>query len=812
MTTSPVINHNNKRVYHNDFHIKKELDLKSKLIAESEVRSHNVQKLKDFWNNKIIAQKNFTLKSNSSTTLPKCYRYSNYICENNEIITNKIEIVDIKNNSNFIEDTSAIKVENFKINDKVDLSKSLDSFFNCFSNIDNINMNIDKNISDNECELELNKSIVSNNNSDNDMKIFATKINRNNNAVSYKSDVTQNVPKKNDRKLSFKTNTSIQSKRILSGNDNKVSMLTKKFNELINKDDKLLEKVKQNNGVVLRTPTHIYKILNTHNEIDKSNCAKSDNKAVRNKSYIKAYRLSQPTVDTQLTDATNTNKILDTIKKFENDFESKKLPLKPKVPIRNEQINLKIPNLVNNSNSNRLSDENLNKSSSNNVTYIDRKENNSNEIDNVNTCEDFVDSQQINYDIKIDDVNNKVSSEKCIHSREKKYKKNEKLFKNSDHKILDALDTVNHRIDVLSKSETDLPSCNTNLEPNVSFLFRSMSRNSFESSINIISGQKIIQAVNTSLINKTQSMDETKFPSHSSQFNVSHENLHYYKTIPSNTNSDENLNNSLITSQILYDTDNLIKKINEDYHKDENDYEIISLKSKHNDRSFNTPQTTSSDNHYEKPFAKTNIETGSLSTVDDTNSIYQSIDEVKRVNYLIDNNDINSISSYESYDSNYELVVDKPKNKMDHGYDEILNLPPEPPPPRPNNKLELPIQIKYNLNTPPDLPLPKRNNYEKIRNNGSSLLQPTPLTPTLMHRSDLGDIFSTKTVNNYHLLCSDLNESIISISTMSSDQKTNSLYGTTETHATPTSEISSEGSESWIDISEGETDEKSFIM
>lgn len=269
----------------------------------------------------------------------------------------------------------------------------------------------------------------------------------------------------------------------------------------------------------------------------------------------------------------------------------------------------------------------------------------------------------------------------------------------SDRKIVDAIKSLNLKIDNLSRSFNDLtiedpepePEPEPAAQPNNSFLFRSMSKISTGAET-AMSHLDIVQAVNTVVINKSISMDDHHFPCR--------------------TNLDRlSLNEKIPVVMVS-------KAIN----ASENDYEMVSRvesprRSETSSLSFHG-STMSIDlmeltaNIDSFVYKAKNAESFTYQT---TTAAVETLTAGKTIQP-----DTTSLNSYESFE-NYESIerTSSPAQKEEDTY-EICN-PPEPLPPRNDtqspNDLALP-QPKRNLAGSPKF-LPKnqptyQSNYEKI--------------------------------------------------------------------------------------------------
>lgn len=410
-----------------------------------------------------------------------------------------------------------------------------------------------------------------------------------------------------------------------------------------------------------------------------------------------------------------------------------------------------------------------------------------------------------------------------------------------EQKIFDAISNVNERIEHLSKSENCLRSSfeendndedqhyqkvTENMKPNISFLFRSTSvidnKSIFGSQqLELMTDTNIqshaVEAINQFVISKTRSMDELHFSSQRK-----------YKTSLLTPISLEERNFSDICEQsdeCKENKDDIVKKI------DENNYEIVKK--------------------------------SDICSID-SSDIYQDISDERsdtKNNVVIEkeHKDYDSLNSYESFE-NYEAVDELRSNvkhnninSTENGY-EICD-PPEPPPPRnksitidrlatsasPEPVLPAPKRI-FNSNPPP---LPDINSLTQIRSlKSQNPCEKSSLSP--QNDAHYAGIYRDYNSENIYDTIKNVSSSLIignnsggsgdyesissvasflrsnrilkhadSTSTLSSDNKTNSLYGTSSAlglgdngrRVTPPSEGGSDNSDEWIDISDGENDD-----
>lgn len=399
-------------------------------------------------------------------------------------------------------------------------------------------------------------------------------------------------------------------------------------------------------------------------------------------------------------------------------------------------------------------------------------------------------------------------------------------------KIVEAISKASQRIELLSKSESCLLTTadDRSIQPNESFLFKSTTNTCYSDYHQHASG--LVEAINPCVLGKSRSMDEALFAENVMGDGFKHE-------CPAKIEEDD--------YEIISPPDEVhltqIYKLDEDIIETQNPAKF-SLETQ---PSFLYKSLAKKGNTMlEEPIVKSEV---------DCSDIYQSIAEV----FNIKPTDQDSINSYESFE-NYECVDEKllEQIKNENGYEicEPLDPPPEPPPPRhscPNQAVNSPE---------PPLPVPKRNfqnfsiiksdslssNYELIKYDKvpprppkSCPLPPEPIPPLNTSEEDTSspdteydteNIYDTiksaarrlpnqkqvyyDTIGRQPSFLRTKRLSKISMadsdsgSTLSSDNKTNSLYGSALSRresVSPPSEPSDNNSDDWIDISDGEVDE-----
>lgn len=791
----------------------KNCDIQLKLESGNVTEKHNVQKLTEFWNKQIISQtlstlklqKNYGLSENKYSKVEsfnKFNRYSNI----NEYNYKHGFVYECHKSSNFIQNSN---MESEKFEKSKRISSKNKSYFDTKDLRDRQTVNNPKMSKESLCTKEFKKLKIPLNNTYSDASLtIGFNENRRTDELkqSPKNKCQRNNSKKNWSKTSFKANKTM-SKKIFIGIENEVLLLTHKFNQINNKDHAILEELRKNGNICLKTRAYEFK----KKDIGKDNF---------DSQYLKTKINAKKSIDEKSVDAIDN---LDTLNKFDEgviENQTLKSPIKPSiseksekmifqslgiknksciksVPLQNEFnefVNITI-NLMNDEKIHNIKSLETSKENTLNRKHVvfekntfkhhynddlsklensEPKEINLNKEQNQNT-------QETHFPSTLSEITNilKPSNQNNCHKNGMKSNTNNigEISASSEQKILDAIETVNHKIDVLSRSENYFTFCNVELEPNVSFVFRSNSRNSFENSVSICTNQKIIQAVNSSLINKTQSMDGNNFP-------LNTECLFAYHPVNNKEGKEKRIfnENNYEFQKSDYDTNVVLEEIYEtkslrnDYYK-EDDYETISLKSWTVNEALENHITAV--NMFEKPF-KTSTDELLHDLSVDSNTIYQSIDEVidqKQISILDISSDKSSETSYESYDSNYEIVFDKKKSYEGHEFEKSSMNAPDPPPPRSNIKS---ISSVHELT--PSLPVPKITD-ECLNDNSAESFE------SLNIKNDL------------------LNwEYSDSMSTLSSDQKTNSIYGIMEKHIISSINDSCEGSNDGRNI----TDEKNM--
>lgn len=671
-------------------------------------------------------------------------------------------------------------------------------------------------------DMEQTKSVVK----------IADNCSRNSNTASSTNSVNSEIPKKSTttRKFSFKTNSPHHKNynRKMAVGGSKVAALTHRFNQMIQQDAGILKEVKKNGRIVVRTPSHVYRI---REEGENSINSISKKKSIKKTESIDENSMSQSTNKVRRKTSITKNireeeNDLNGVKASINTFEPNKIriKIKPKVPDKSEQVllktkeiaikNIKFKTSVVISKENEVPKLNIVQVPNNFSDSRVKLEEISKEKIDLGQIEPIKKESKNKYGRIYEKLRFRFTSKKTIipitSDKHEEYLPED----NPDQKIVEAICTINQKIDHLSKSVNDLSTTpiitttniNPEIIPNDSFLYRTTSKNSFGSTYDI--QQSItVEAINSHVISKTQSMDETRFPILSNE--ISDDKNEYY-------------------CHIFKQTDDLISKIKKEFGEQnvvEDDYEII-----------NKPiipvtseiQTYNDENLYGDKKG-------------DDNNLYQSISEVREL--CTKHSD--SEDSYESFD-NYEKVDDE--SVTEDGY--IICDPPEPPPPRKPSDTTTPTTSH------PALPVPKRNLiyeinkiesenpcYEKIKYDKIPPRPPKSMslyadnvqsTSTDVNHDYDDEIYEAiRNIETNSLISSNCYESINSItrnefvrlnmlqhsdsmSTLNSDHKTNSLYGTTIGQSTtpPSEGVGSDGSDEWIDISDNEDGEQkqNFIV
>ncbi|XP_049290661.1 uncharacterized protein LOC125767797 [Anopheles funestus] len=296
----------------------------------------------------------------------------------------------------------------------------------------------------------------------------------------------------------------------------------------------------------------------------------------------------------------------------------------------------------------------------------------------------------------------------------------------SEQKILDAINAVSQRIDNLSKSFNDLtltdselskeytpPSAEADIQqvrPNTSFLFRGMGAGGSNADMGSkhASQRKIVEAVNTVVINKSISMDDHHFPYARGE----------------------------IGRMSLNERSRVQRSL-------EDDYELVTRPDEKPAQSVETVSCSSPSITIDLTELTSKIESFVHKSKRESDNIYQSIPRkcsTTSKSHLLpeDTISINSYESFENYESiEHDVLTSTRKqntevaSREEDTY-EICSPPPELPPAREDNRNDLTLpQPKRNLSTSPKT-LPKhlqvtyQSNYERIK---YSKIPPRPPKP-----------------------------------------------------------------------------------
>lgn len=436
----------------------------------------------------------------------------------------------------------------------------------------------------------------------------------------------------------------------------------------------------------------------------------------------------------------------------------------------------------------------------------------------------------------------------------------------SEAKIVEAINSVNQRIESLSKTKSanclsteiddvgitepndqDYQKIKSDMKPNVSFLFRPNPQDQFGSQGNLPrNGTALVEAVNNTCILKAQSMYDIRTKRLDS---VTPSEDSAYEVIKPRTNESMNSN-----SQQNDCNDNIKSAI------------------------ADSPDASASSCIYESiPEVKSTLE---AADTDSVNS-YESFENYETVDEDVDGDEHHQpknsslaklLPSANEAESGYEIcdppTPPPPRRKIgDYGSMKSANQPPLPstlPPPLPPSFLYKLTEIIANTGAKPNVdyesvkyskipPRPPKPQFSAASTNAvhdALTASPLVLTAKLIESNnyDMDDYFNSSVGENIYdtikhredallsssptsstITAADCYESIQSMSkreymrmpvnqlkhsdsitTLSSDHKTNSLYGTSmlSQNITPPSEkslgASSDNSDEWIDISDGE--------
>lgn len=685
------------------------------------------------------------------------------------------------------------------------------------------------------------------------------------NAVSKSRKSGSNV---STRKCSFRTNA-YHVKKSANNNTtgNKVAALTHRFNQLIQNDDDIRDDVTRKRKVILhRSGGHVFKVMsdtvdspskskkNSSRKMEVMVVDGSPSKLVKKKLSVRRKNSAKVSVIQQSPQVPVSVK--EKIQIFETSdaipAKTVELPVqKPAVPSKSAHVLRRTHEIVAQNSLKKLQN-----STSDVVTLVPNLIQNQNVVSNV--VPKIIPNDLPPKKSSVSRIYEKLAIRSTTFlSRKKIYASvaskpiqeipivEEEQYE-SVEKIMDALAVVSQRIEHLSKSESCLLSVDSDekpqpcsdIIPNPSFLFRTTSKPA-----------DVIEAINNSIIKKTKSMDDAHFPS--SLRMVPKVETREYGTI-------------------FRETDELLQRIKESIQKDDipkitdSTYEETQASS------------VDSSSIYQSIFgAESKDSNKPYESSTDSSNIYQSISEaisndstiITKTLKTIDS-DMVSINSYESFE-NYEAVDDEMLENIrnENGYEICApekDTPPEPPPPRITGSQTLPSDSPE-----PALPLPKRafahfelqksnsssSNYEIIKydkvpprppksithivQSTAAALPEPPMLPLERNSSteteyDGENIYDTikpirseavtETSGDYESI--EVPSPFLRVkrsfkrsptdsdtgSTLSSDVKTNSLYGTTMNRIdkavsqSDTADSSSDNSDDWIDMSDGEAE------
>ncbi|XP_059614105.1 uncharacterized protein LOC132260165 [Phlebotomus argentipes] len=627
---------------------------------------------------------------------------------------------------------------------------------------------------------------------------------RSNNSLSGSSaslaTTVESSPRKSAcRKVSFKTHSG-QSHHIrkMAMGGSKVAALTHRFNQLIQQDSGILEEVKKKGVVVHRVAGHVYKIreesISRKGSVRSAEVAeeKSPRKVVpRRKASVS--RKGSSRIDTPSGSVRATIKLFEAPSRSEDELpEDARKSTKPKVPDKSEQVllrtreiqrkRLKIP-----ADEKITADEEEEKAGEESDEHVPKDRAIVRKIDELDEIEELVEEKPpLNLSVvgksendvdvpeavapqqtpvtKLTTCTLPKSKEKSVYGRiyEKIKFKSSFLYtkkprdqplstshgslfvdKSPDRKIVEAICCVNEKIEHLSKSTTDLPPLDAATD-----LPEIKPNDSF--------------LFRTTSKNSFGDLMMDPLTEEESVEAINHHLINRTQSL------DESIFPQVLSmpnhstpfeerpyKAIIGEADELIRKISSTYgscDKTEDDYEII-----------NPPKE----------------------------ALYQTLSEVR--------SGAESVNSYESFD-NYEAIDElrKEVSAIDSGYE--VCSPPEPPPPRKpdDHSKKLPKEPPVPQRNPPQSVFmgATENIYDTIKNGDST---PSTLNGYESINSGRPDFLR---LSHLHML-----RHSDSVSTLSSDHKTNSLYGTSlngHPIRQPPSEGSSENSDEWIDISDSE--------
>lgn len=765
--------------------------------TSSEYRT-DVKSLKQFWNNHILNVQSATVKQKSSTL---SYRTTN---NNNDSVIDHVE-----------KSRSLERCAKFNSVPSLSEERTRNSFSNSVSEIKSTSTSNLSEVPDNFDKFKTAETVKSRRRSSKEepnfplvattggtkihwvkrdelfrpkekmdkFKIYEDGPSKDSIMVSDMVDMVVESPKtesdKTPRKVSFRTKTPTNSyhRRIKANNSSRVAALTLRFNQLVQQDENLLNEVKKNGGLVHKVGNHVYKIVEENSLKKKEEDTASTSSRVSSSKKKSSVRRKASMKSKQKESS---------VRDLKDLFEP---TVKPKVPDKSEtvlqrstelRIIKQLPNAQDLSETLRPKEHFIKKDPDHKSKYsrmYEKLKFRSLFAANkkLSSSKDDLDSNpsppaspcppenetEVPVDTEPDVLPEPIKHETSfIHSLRAENaddsnsdeKNDEEIV--SEYRLLEALTTIDNRIESLKAKE--------NMQPNTSFLFSTLPKSTSTCDVQ----SSLVIAINEAL-NKTQSMDESLFP-HESSSNI------LLTTIKVAQNSNEAINEA-------------------------SGYEYI-----------------------RKPEEK--------------EEVYQTLAEAYTEKPKRDS--INSYESFEQYES-----LDEYHKEKEYEY-ETCESPPEPPPPRKPSEPLLPApkrnipdftpnyeSVKYN-DVPPrppkdhlELPVQEpveaeevsqeyyeENIYDTIKNDNQSLL--SSCYEAIQQRNKLNgenliyeSLISKTEFQRFNYL-----QHADSILTLASDQKTNSIYGTTIGHRNSLpSERSSDGSDEWIDMSDDDEKHK-FIV
>ncbi|XP_063701168.1 uncharacterized protein LOC134831378 [Culicoides brevitarsis] len=641
---------------------------------------------------------------------------------------------------------------------------------------------------------------------------------------------------------------------------------------MIQQDSNLLNEVKKNGGIVHKVAGHVYKIVEEDSIKNKRiRDSNDDTSSVSSRQSRKKASVRRKASMKRQQRNSRQKSVKETIQLFEPKNEKstnvdRTSVVKPKVPDKSETVMLRSQALrlhkqTSITSAEKLTDfvmsemtvaieSDINRVSPNskNKETLELKDDvNSNSLGNIRHYLKHESDHKSKYSRMYEKMkcrslitsNNKKSTQDC----EEKIK---------DCSVSSAIDNAVRENEELNEKntkmseETIIPNINIepitpDYKPNSSFLFRNatLPKNSYCSMNDIQSS--LVEAINAALINKTRSMDENSFPHDES----------------SNTNDFHSYTKNKST---LHEKNRLLSTIKVAESSTEAINEMCDEQSRVNMKDVYEYIIKSNDSEMEK--------------TENPEDIYQSLIEVKDKRGSIDSYE--TVNDYEVDLNVSERSQNNTKGTTDDGYD--LCDPPEPPAPRKpsivkndDDPLPLPVpkriihdnyeHVKY-TDIPPrppskhpssniekqkeQIPLPPRNGTQKvtaqesqtdISNSDEHNYYEENIYDTIKHADDQSllsscyEAIQQRSKTNGGDSASLLYDSVKnefdrfghflqhaeSTMTLASDQKTNSIYGTTlgtGQSISPPSERGSENSDDWIDISddEGNNSQKFIII